>query len=99
MLAWVRATVTTALVLTCLDGQAKVAGRCVQTLEAAATPRDPSAQRPCPLAIGYAPRRETSATRLDVRRPGAHLSSRRAGLFDAVAADAKPIDEVSALHG
>ena len=99
MNAWVRVTVTTALVLTCLDGHAKVADKCIQMLEARPTRPDATSPRPCPIAIGYMPRphgpvaRPTERTPFDARlsRPGAPL--------DATTADADALDPSGpALH-
>lgn len=94
---WVRVTVTTALALTCLDGQAKVADKCIQTLEARPTRPEASNRRPCPLAIGYLPRQQASA-RTPLRDTVDAPLSRRGRVVEAAAADADPVDEAPALN-
>ena len=95
---WVRATVTTALAVTCLDGQAKVADKCIQTLEARPTRPDASNPRPCPLAIGYLTHPKAASARSHLRVPTDERLSRRAPAVEAASADADPIDETPALH-
>lgn len=95
MRTWIRVTVTSALALTCLDGHAKVADKCIQTLEARPT-RPDAATRPCPLAIGYAPHVQASSAR--ARRAVDAALPRRAIPVDAAEARGDAIAEVAALH-
>ena len=95
MRTWIRVTVTSALALTCLDGHAKVADKCIQTLEAHPT-RPDATTRPCPLAIGYAPRVQASSGR--PRRAIDAALPRRAVTTDAAEARVEGTDAAAALH-
>lgn len=98
MHTWVRVTVTTALALTCLDGQAKVADKCIQTLEARPTRPDATTPRPCPLAIGYTPRQQPSSAGPHARGPADGQLARRVLPVETATADADTADEMPSLH-
>ena len=96
MNAWIRVTVTTALVLTCLDGHAKVADKCIQMLEARPTRPDATSPRPCPIAIGYTPRPQGPVVRTPERAPFDAEGARPVAPVGAATADAEP--QGPALH-
>ena len=99
MHTWVRVTVTTALALTCLDGQAKVVVKCVQTLEVQPTRSDATTPRICPLAIGYTPRQPVpSAHRWPTRGRATESLSHRTMSVDGATADADAVHASPARH-
>ena len=99
MNGWIRFTAASALALASLEGHAKVADKCIQTLAAQPTTQQQTqhpASRPCPMAIGY-DLRQSGAVKSGAPAAAPQLSRTQAATEPT--ADAETIDPAGpALH-